>query len=93
MVASRENHLLAAILVRIYMYSSQQETLRAMQRLVDIFRRVIVGSGEAKNPLTAGAAERREWQQYEDATAALNELEVRCMRKGHTRMNHDNKYS
>lgn len=45
-----------------------QETLRAMERLVDIFRRATVSKSGAKNPLTAGAAERKEWQ-YEDADA------------------------
>lgn len=44
-----------------------QETLRAMQRLVDIFRRATASPSAAKNPLTAGAAERREWQ-YEDTS-------------------------
>ncbi|CAM9430029.1 unnamed protein product [Ectocarpus sp. 12 AP-2014] len=44
-----------------------KETLRATERLVDIFRRATVSTSGAKNPLTAGAAERREWQ-YEDAS-------------------------
>lgn len=55
---------------------TDQETLRAMQRLVDILRRATSGSGEAKNPLTAGAAARQEWQQYEDATTASHGMEV-----------------
>lgn len=38
-----------------------------MQRLVEIFRRATVSPSAAKNPLTAGAAERREWQ-YEDTS-------------------------
>ncbi len=42
-----------------------------MERLVDIFRRATVSSGGAKNPLTAGAAERLEWQ-YEDAEASTH---------------------
>eukprot|EP00903_Cladosiphon_okamuranus_P014388 g13356.t1 len=51
-----------------------KETLRAMERLVDIFRRATISASAAKNPLTAGAAERREWQ-YEDAEAS-NQAEV-----------------
>ncbi|CAN0257094.1 unnamed protein product [Pylaiella littoralis] len=46
-----------------------KETLRAMERLVDIFRRATTSTSAAKNPLTAGAAERREWH-YEDAADA-----------------------
>lgn len=38
-----------------------------MQRLVEIFRRATLSPSTAKNPLTAGAAERREWQ-YEDTS-------------------------
>lgn len=56
--------------------NSWQETLRAMERLVDIFRRATVSTSGAKNPLTAGAAERREWQ-YEDAGAG-SQAEVPC---------------
>ncbi|CAM9740391.1 unnamed protein product [Ascophyllum nodosum] len=41
---------------------SDRETLRAMRRLMEIFRRATINPSVAKNPLTAGAAERREWQ-------------------------------
>lgn len=44
-----------------------QETLRAMQRLLEIFRRATVSPSAAKNPLTAGASERQGWR-YEDAS-------------------------
>lgn len=43
---------------------------------MDIFRRATVSTSGAKNPLTAGAAERREWQ-YEDADAS-DRAEVPC---------------
>lgn len=52
-----------------------------MQRLMEILRRVTSSSGEAKNPLTAGAAGRKEWQQYEDATAESNGAKVYVCRK------------
>lgn len=61
-------------LCNVHSNFSWQETLRAMERLVDIFRRATTSTSGAKNPLTAGAAERREWQ-YEDADAS-NHAEV-----------------
>lgn len=47
-----------------------------MERLVDIFRRATTSTSAAKNPLTAGAAERREWH-YEDAADASPQTSVR----------------
>lgn len=47
-----------------------------MQRLIDIFRRACGGSAEAKNPLTAGAAEKRDWT-FDDASMTLESDHVR----------------